>query len=138
MIKFSWKKINNKFGWNATSVLEYFFLKQNISIPKYLNRKIPKIVVDYAKQPYPKGPCYLLNINDVLEFTKNPNELYLYLELASKRSVFDYYMRGIIYLPLPLVEEYQIPWIELNPLLNVKNDKLYFKYEDNRRINSEY
>jgi len=132
MIKFSWKKINDKLDWNALSVLEYFFLKQEISLPYYLTRKIPKGVWKCAYEPYPSGTCFIKNINEVLKGAEAPNELYMYLELASKRSVFDYRMRGILYLPLPLIEEYQLQWVELNPLLKIKENKIYFKYEENQ------
>lgn len=133
MIQFSWKKINDKFGWNANSVLEYFFLKREILPPCYLHRKIPKEVVNFAKLPYPSGPCFIKNIDDVLKFAKTPQDLYMYLELASKRNVFDYHVRGALYLPLPLVEEYHTEWVERNPLLKIKNDKVYFKYEEQER-----
>jgi len=133
MIKFSWKKINDKLDWNAMSVLEYFFLKQEIPLPYYLNRKIPRSVKEAAMRPYPSGTCYIKNIDEVLVGAQAPNELYMYLELASKRSVFDYRIRGLTYLPLPLVEEYQLQWVELNPLLKIEQNKVYFKYEEQER-----
>lgn len=133
MIKFSWKKINDKLGWNPTSVLEYFFLKQEKFPPCYLSRKVPKSVVEFAKKPYPSGPCYIRNIDKVLEEAQNPNELYQYLELASKRGVFDYYVRGNITLPIALIEEYHIQWVELNPLLKIENNKIHFKYEEQEK-----
>jgi len=132
MIRFSWKKINDKLGWNANSVLEYFFLKQEILPPCYLTRKIPKSVIQFAKEPYPSGACYIKNIDEVLKGAETPNDLYMYLELASKRGVFDYHVRGVLHLPVPLVEEYQIQWVELNPLLKIENNKVFFKYEDRR------
>jgi hypothetical protein len=133
MIKFSWKKINDKLDWNAHSVLEYFFLKQEIFPPCYLTRKIPRNVKMAASQPYPSGTCFIKNINEVLKGAKTPHELYMYLELASKRSVFDYRIRSILYLPIPLVEEYQLQWVELNPLLKIENNKVYFKYEEQEK-----
>jgi hypothetical protein len=124
MIKFSWKKLNDKFDWNAYSVLEYFFLREEIFPPCYLHRKIPKKVKQAAAQPYEKGPCFIKNIKEVLNGAVCPNELYLYLELASKRSIFDYHMRGVLYLPIVLAEEYQLEWIEINPLLTVENSPI--------------
>ena len=134
MIKFSWKKINNKFDWNAYSVLEYFFLVRGIKVPKYLNRKIPAIVKRAASQGLETGPCFLVNPDIVLQEATAPNELYLYLELASKRNVFDYKIRGVTYLPLVLAEEYQLPWIELNPMMKIENDNIYFKYEQETTV----
>jgi len=133
MTKFSWKKINNKFAWNAYSVLEYFFLKQEIFPPCYLHRKIPKNVKDAAMQPYIKGACFILNLNEVLNAATAPNELYMYLELASKRNIFDYHVRGMIHLPLALSEEYQLEWIKINPMLEIEKDKIIFKYEQEKQ-----
>ncbi len=135
MIKFSWKKVNDKLGWNPYNVLDYFFLKQGV-VSKYSSKKVPKEVQLLVKQPYPKGSCFIRNINEVLIEAERPNDLYMYLELASKRSIFDYHMRGALYLPLPLVEEYHLDWVKLNPLLKIENNKIYFKYEQEN--NSEY
>lgn len=133
MIKFSWKGINDKLDWNATSVLEYFFLKEGLFPPCYLHRVTPKNVQLAARQPYEEGPCFILNIDGVLNGAKAPNDLYLYLELASKRSIFDYFVRGTTHLPLALVEEYQLEWVNINPLLTIEKDKVYFKYEQEKQ-----
>lgn len=133
MIKFSWKKINDKLGWKAISVLEYFYLKQIIPLPKFMSREPYKIVKMAAMQVYPIGSCFILNINEVLKKTNSPNDLYMYLELASKRNVFDYNIRGILHLPIILVEEYKLEWVERNPLLTIENDNIYFKYEQEKQ-----
>jgi hypothetical protein len=129
MIKFSWKKINNKFGWNAISVLQYFYLKQNINSVFMRMRYVPNKVKAEAAKEYFKGPCFLVNIDDALKHASSPNHLYIYLELASKRNIFDYQMRGILYLPMAMVPECLMALVETNPMLEVKDDKLYFKYE---------
>ena len=41
MIKFSWKKINNKFDWKGEEVIQYFYEKQGIEFPPFVNKKIP-------------------------------------------------------------------------------------------------
>jgi len=133
MIKFSWKKINDNLDWNAHSVLEYFFLKQEILPPCYLTRKIPKKVKEAVSWPYPSGACFIININEVLVGAESPNDLYMYLELASKRNIFDYHIKNALYLPIPLVEEYQLQWVELNPLLKIEKSKVYFKYEEQEK-----
>lgn len=129
MIRFSWKKINDKFGWNAYSVLEYFYLQQEIEIPPFLYRKIPLNVRKQAMYPYIKGPCYLINIDLALQNAIDGLNLYNYIELASKRNVFDYNIRGILYLPTVLAEEYHLSLAEVNPMLEIREDKIYFKYE---------
>jgi hypothetical protein len=129
MIKFSWKKINDKLDWQAFSVLEYFFIKRGIRVPGYLRPRQPLKVCKQAVLPFPKGDCFVLNIDEVLQGATDPNHLYLYLELASKRNVFDYAIRGMRYLPLVYVDEHRKVWVEQNPLLEVVGDKVYFKYE---------
>jgi hypothetical protein len=132
MTKFSWKKINDKLGWNAHSVLEYFFIKESIK-PPFSNRVIPKKVIQAARQPYIGGTCFIINLKEVLNGADSPNDLYMYLELASKRNVFDYHIRGMKHLPLALVEEYQIEWIEINPLMKIENNNIYFLYEQEKQ-----
>lgn len=129
MINFSWKKVNDNLAWNPFAVLEYFYLKSNIEIPTFLKRKVPEIVKRAVKLPYPSGPCYILNIHEALENTTDPNHLYVYLELASKRNKFDYAIRGVKYLPCIMVEDYLLEWVERNPMLKVENNNIYFKYE---------
>jgi len=129
MIKFSWKKINDKLGWNAFSVVEYFFLKRGMKIPAYLGRKVPQKVWKMALEPFPEGTCFIINPDIVLERATAPNELYLYLELASKRNYMDYIVRGVRHLPLPLVPTNLVDWVKINPLLIIENGNVYFKYE---------
>jgi len=129
MIKFSWKKINDKFDWNAYSVLEYFYLKQEIDIPSFLNRKIPEKVKRAAILPYDSGPCFLIHPNKALKSINTPNHLYIYLELASKRNIFDYSIRRARHLSLALVDEYMLELVKINPMLKIENGNVYFKYE---------
>lgn len=133
MIKFSWKKINDRFSWNAYSVLEYFYLKQGIDIPPFLYRRIPLGVQKAAREPYMPGPCFLINLDGALNNAEYPNDLYNYLELASKRNSFDYKFRGTLYLPTALAEEYHLTLAEVNPMLEIKEDKIYFKYEQEQQ-----
>lgn len=133
MIKFSWKKINNKLDWNAFSVLEYFHLIRGIQVPSYLNRKVSKEVSRIAAQPLETGPCFVIDIDTALREAQAPMELYTYIELASKRNVFDYQVRGITHLPLVFAEEYQIVWIERNPMMKIENNCIYFRYEQEKQ-----
>ena len=128
MIKFSWKKINNKFGWNAQRVIQYFYHKRGIKSQFYLG-EIKQEVIQEANKPWPTGYCYLINLDEALRMAQDPNYLYYYLELASKRDLFSYKIRGITYLPIQFVPEYLMGLVETNPMLEVKDEKLYFKYE---------
>lgn len=123
MIKFSWKKINDKLGWNASNVLRYLYDKRNIKPQFYMFGNKKELF------PFPKGECYFIDLDAALINAKDPNHLYIYLELASKRNLFDYKVRGITYLPIQFVPEYLMGLVETNPMLEVKDEKLYFKYE---------
>jgi AAA15 family ATPase/GTPase len=131
MITFSWKKVNDILEWNATSVLQYFYTKQGVQIPNnfILLRNMPNRAKLLAQEKYPKGPCFLINIDRALRNASDPNHLYMYLELASKRNIFDYNIRGVLYLPEVMIPEYLKVWVERNPMLEKKEDKIYFKYE---------
>ena len=129
MIKFSWKKLNDKFSWNIHDVLQFLYIKQDIKLPSFIDKKVPIVIKRAAKQPYPTGECFLVNLNDALINASSPQDLYVYLELASKRNVFDYLVRKVSYLPDYLVPEYLIEWVNNNPMLEVKNGNIYFKYE---------
>lgn len=129
MIKFSWKDINNKFSWNAYSVLSYFYLMQGLKINPALVGKPSELVKKAIVHPYPSGYSFLVNPDEVLINGGSPYNIYNYIELASKRSLFDYSVRGITYLPMPLVPEYQRGIITVNPLLTITDNKVYFKYE---------
>lgn len=133
MIKFSWKKINDILHWNAVNVLNYFYLKQGIKPIPYLRYHTSELVKQEVKKPYIPGNCYLLNIDDALRNASDPQHLYIYLELASKRNIFDYRMRGTTTLPIALVPEYQQNWIEYNPMLHIENEKIMFIYEQEKQ-----
>ena len=45
------------------------------------------------------------------------------------RNKFDYIIRGVKHLPLAMVPDYLLSWVEINPMLEVKNENIYFKYE---------
>jgi len=132
MIKFSWKKINDKLDWKAFDVMNYFFLKHNHKCP-YSDWKIKSKVKKEVEKPYPKGPCFLINSDPLFTNKHSLNDIYLYIELASKRNLFDYQMRGVKSLPLILVPEYLKGIIETNPLITVKNGNIYFKYEQEKQ-----
>lgn len=128
MIKFSWKKLNNKFGWNAQNVIQYFYYKRNIKPQFYLGQPKQEVIKSTV-EPWITGECYLINVDEALRMAQDPQYLYYYLELASKRSLFDYKMRGVNYLPVQFVPEYLMGLVDINPMLEVKDEKIYFKYE---------
>lgn len=127
MIKFSWNKINNKFGWVANDVLHYFYLKNGVKTEHFVHKKFT--VLRSVNKPYPSGPCYLINPRGLFTGGHDHLHVYNYLELASKRSLFDYQLRGVRHLPLALVPGCLTGLLQTNPLLEVKDGNVYFKYE---------
>lgn len=119
MIKFSWKKINNKLNWNMREVNDYFY----------------SIRHGYEAFPIPRGPCYILNLKDLFDEEEyiTKTEMYIYLELASKRNIFDYKIRGVRYLPAIFAEEYQLNEIQNSKLFELKNNNIHFKYEQEKQ-----
>ena len=55
--------------------------------------------------------------------------VYTYLELASKRKIFAYNMRGVRYLPATFAEEYKLEIIQYSELFKLENNRIHFKYE---------
>jgi len=133
MIKFSWKTINDKLNWNMVAVVSYFYLVRGL---KPQNMLVPLAAKNYSKLPIPAGDCYIINIDEFLKkeaARSSTYDIYLYLELASKRSLFDYKMRGIKWLPEEVVVEHNIAdevrestllWLDIN------TRTIHFKYEE--------
>lgn len=133
MIKYNWKEINNTLNWNSYYVCIYFYLREDLKIPKFLIVKLHKKLVEFSKEKYPEGNSFIINIQDLLLNVNNALDLYIYLQLASKRSIFDYNIRGITYLPKELLEEYEYTWAIDSPLIDVKDNNVYFKYEQEKQ-----
>ncbi len=135
MIKFSWKKINDRLDWEPINVITYFYYKiPTVEIPRLFKSGINRKVMLAVRNPLPKGSCYILNIEDLLEDKHGSiSDIYLYLQLASKRHIFDYNMRGITYLDIATLEEYEKVWAKYSPLVTIDTHKIYFKYEEQEK-----
>lgn len=132
MVTYSWQKINNKFDWNYYNVVAYFFLKENVKVPADIKKGITTKVVAEAHKPYPKGPCFILNLKELLESNSRAIDIYNYLEIASLRNGFDYKVRHTTTVPLALLEEYHLQYVDSHPLIEVENETIYLKYEEQR------
>lgn len=135
MIKYSWKRINNRFDWKPHEVLQYFYANRQLKIPTFLGRRSPK-PIRLGELNYYKGPCFLINPDDLLNDAKSIHDLYDYIELASRRNIFDYNIRRSIHLPKYLMPEmYDEARIINNPYLSVDDTNVYFKYEQEKTVN---
>ena len=123
MIKYSWRTINNKLDWKIDDVVAYFYYKAGLSSP-IDSKKAQRLVNTKIN-----GDCFILNLKDLLAENNNIINIYNYLNLASRRNIFDYKMRNVRYLHVCFITENEKKWVEYNPLLKLVDDKIYFIYE---------
>lgn len=80
---------------------------------------------------------FLVNVEGICKDRKS-KQAYLYLYLASLRNYTDYLVKGDTRLPLRVALSELAPvlttlkQIENNELITIRNDNIYFKYEENR------
>lgn len=79
-----------------------------------------------------RGKSYLLNPQPLFE-DSSTDPLYVsqYIRLAGRRSYAHYKFYSAKYLDLSFYPELDIDAIKHNPLLNITDSKIYFKYEEN-------
>ena len=77
------------------------------------------------------GNSYLLNASEILENNKT-DILYIfqYILLASRRDYSLFKLYGVKSLPLSHYPDIDLSSIRHNPLLNVTNNEIIFKYEE--------
>jgi hypothetical protein len=77
------------------------------------------------------GPSFLLNPNQLLN-DKQTDRLFIvqYIKLAGRRSWQFYKELGYKFLDLTYYPDIDISLLKYNPLLEIKNKRIYFKYEE--------
>jgi len=75
---------------------------------------------------------FILNIDKVVSNKLNATdaELYIYLALASQRNYYDYRYNKNKHLKAYYIVEYSIDKLYMNRILNIKNNEIIFKYEE--------
>lgn len=75
---------------------------------------------------------YIINPHKLLEnsLRGSDTELYIYLDLASKRNIYDYKYMKKSTLKSYYATEYDVNKLHMNTLLEIKNDEIKFKYEE--------
>jgi len=77
------------------------------------------------------GKSFLINPDDLFkDRSTDPSFIAQYIRLAGRRSYTFYKFYGSKYLDLSFYPDININAIKHNPLLNIANDKIYFKYEE--------
>jgi len=122
----------------------------NISLLEQDTQCNPKLMVEklklwYSRKLIPKsydtkikpisnlfGDSFLLNPKSFFSDTKTDIAYKSqYLQLAGRRAYGDYKLYGITYLDLSLFQDVDLDKLKTNPLLTIKENKIYFKHEDN-------
>jgi len=75
-----------------------------------------------------KGNSFLINPGELFK-TKNIVYASQYIKLAGRRSYMMYSNYGITYLDMSYYPDINLDIIKFNYLLNITNDKIYFKFE---------
>lgn len=77
------------------------------------------------------GKSYILNLKDILEVANTVDSSYIiqYVELCSKRDYNLYRLYNYKNLQLSMYPDLNLEVIKHNPLLNITNTEIQFKYE---------
>lgn len=134
MIRYNWGAIKKYTKQDMKKILAYFHnvYVDNTDIQKYLlnNEYARKITKENAIP----GQSFMLNLDGFLgnHINATKDEMYVYLDLVSKRDFFTYLntKRKVNYLPTwKVVEDYDIDKLKTNRLLYVDENNIYFVYE---------
>lgn len=123
---FNLNLLETKTGCNAHELVESLRLH-------YLNKTIPKNHKQRAK-PIKNlvGHSFILNAAPLFA-DKQTDISYLaqYIRLAGRRDYAMYKIYGHTYLDLSYFLDIDLQSIKHNPLLKIKDNKIYFKHEEN-------
>lgn len=123
MIQFNWNTINKHTGGDHRQTIKYFEAITNgiVKVPKYVH----KILRSKSTKD-----SFLVNNREFISNRLHGSfyEQYYYLYLASKRNLADFVYKGNLWLPVELCDI----CIDNNRLLEIIDDKIYFKYEETK------
>lgn len=131
VIKFNWELVKQYTNRDALLMLEFF---DNVYVRKsenyfYLNPWAAKIVAESRDNAH----NYIENIPEFIDGAKyaTNSEILVYLDLASKRSYFDFInTKGKLnYLPMWKINGYDVDALKRNRLLTFDEQNIYLLYE---------
>jgi hypothetical protein len=116
---FNWKNLEKEANSNPTKMLQLLKVFYNDGILKA------------GQKAKLKGYSFLLNPDDLFK-DKSTDILYIYqyLFLAAKRDYSLYKVYGVKYLPLAQYTDIDCNLIKHNPILQIDNKNIFFKYEE--------
>lgn len=87
----------------------------------------------YYSMPATDAYSFIINPSDFFRNSERASlaERCMYIKLASYRSYFEYKQHGVLYLPVNIAaKRFDIDRLQLNKLLQITTNKIYFRYEE--------
>ena len=127
MIRFDWLVIENLPIDTIIRILNALVYTENLTTyPPYVLKPISKFKDMSAFLINPSG--LILNRRKYTD-----SDIYVYLELASLRSYIIYKRTGSLRLPTYCIQKnYDLDKLKMNPLLDVTDDEIIFRYEETK------
>ena len=131
VIRFNWDILNKYTDSNPRKMLEFFY---NVYISKaenylYLNTWAAQIIIESRNEDF----SYIVNISELYRNAKSytNSEIYVYLDLASRRDYFTFLNTKckVRFLPIWKIRDYDIEKLKLNRLLIVNDTNIQLIYE---------
>lgn len=131
VIRYNWELLKKTTNNDVHMMLEFF---NNVYVKKtenyfYLNSWAAQLVKDFRNN----APQYILNIAGLIEASNNVtnSEIFVYLDLASKRNYFSYInsRNKKNYTPIWAIDEYSVEQLKMNRLLTFDDNNIYLLYE---------
>lgn len=100
-------------------------------LERHFSKKIiPKNIHDRISYRNLAGHSFLLDVQSLFDDTSDIAFKAQYIRLAGRRDYSTYKTYKATYLDLSYFKDIDLDVIKHNPLLNIKNNKIYFKYEN--------
>lgn len=96
----------------------------------FTGKLIPKNIRDRVITRNLVGHSFLLNAASLFDDTSDIAYKVQYVRLAGRRDYSLYKLYGASYLDLSYFKDIDLDAIKHNPLLNIQQNKIYFKYEN--------
>lgn len=131
MMTYNWPELCEYCGWNVDKILKFI---------KYVSYKKPFSENFMVKILKSKSPRYSFLNNPrgliVNELQGTKSEQFIYLDLASKRGLYEFRAEGRLSLPIKFCN-YDLNKLKLNRLLLIKDGSIHFVYEESSRESGE-
>lgn len=122
MVTYDWEKIFRFYEYDRIALLSAFVDKLQIK-PK------PYYYIQNREKYWKAGDSFLVNAEGILSCSKTYTDIFMYIYLASKRSIFDYKVRGITFLDRLILSDTDKAFTDRTDLITTVENRLYFLYE---------